>query len=55
MREKIDHAAEWMKLQEEANKEITHVLLHIDDRLKAIEQKLTELDRRTAGLIVYGR
>lgn len=47
----VDHTAEWMKLQEESNQEIAKALLHIDERLKSLEQKVKELDRRTFGLI----
>jgi hypothetical protein len=32
-----EHLSEWMRLQEEANKEITRLLLSIDERLKRCE------------------
>ena len=48
-----EHAVEWMKLQEAANREITQLLMHIDERLKAIEARVEELDRRTFGQIKF--
>lgn len=53
MSEGVDHLNEWMKLQEETNREIVKALVKIDQRLKEMHEKIASLDERTLGLVRF--
>lgn len=45
------HLSEWMRLKEETNKDLVKIGRHLDERLKALEARLYDLEHSHTYII----